>query len=68
MLTDDAIKYFGNKAKLAEAAGVSQPAVSRWGKLVPEKRAARLERLTSGALKYDLDVYSKQPLEQQLNH
>lgn len=42
MLTKDAINYFGSKAKLAKALGVSQPAVSRWGVHIPEKRAARL--------------------------
>ncbi|CAI0814462.1 DNA-binding transcriptional regulator DicC [compost metagenome] len=60
MLTDDAVKYFGNKTKLAEAAGVSQASVSRWGVRVPERRAARLDRLTSGALAYDPDFYQQQ--------
>lgn len=60
MLTDDAVKYFGNKTKLAEAAGVSQASVSRWGNRVPERRAARLDRLTAGALAYD-PVFYQQP-------
>lgn len=35
MLTEDAVKFFGNKTKLAEAAGVSQASVSRWGSKFP---------------------------------
>ncbi|MCL5501271.1 Cro/CI family transcriptional regulator [Escherichia coli] len=57
MITQDAIDYFGSKARLAKAAGVSQPAVSRWGKLVPEKRAARLSLMTDGQLIYDPGEY-----------
>ncbi|EAB6817870.1 hypothetical protein DUU90_11510 [Salmonella enterica subsp. enterica] len=53
MLTQDAINYFGSKTKLAKALGVSQPAVSRWGVHVPEKRAARLALMTAGQLVYD---------------
>lgn len=57
MLTEDAVKFFGNKTKLAEAAGVSQASVSRWGKQIPERRAARLDRLTDGELSYDPEAY-----------
>ncbi|EOH6501843.1 Cro/CI family transcriptional regulator [Salmonella enterica] len=53
MLTQDVINYFGSKTKLAKALGVSQPAVSRWGVHVPEKRAARLALMTAGQLVYD---------------
>ncbi|MGX7885462.1 Cro/CI family transcriptional regulator [Enterobacter hormaechei] len=31
--------------------------MSEWGELVPERRAARLEKLTGGALKYDSVLY-----------
>ena len=57
MITQDAIDYFGSKARLAKAAGVSQPAVSRWGKRVPEKRAARLSLMTDGQLNYNPREY-----------
>ncbi|CAI1590301.1 MAG: Cro/CI family transcriptional regulator [Pseudomonadota bacterium] len=57
MLKDHAIEFFVSKTKLAKAAGVSQAAVSRWGDLIPERCAARLEKVTGGALKYDPALY-----------
>ncbi|WJV61090.1 Cro/CI family transcriptional regulator [Pectobacteriaceae bacterium C52] len=57
MYKTDAIKYFGNLTKLAEAAGVKLPSASAWGEIIPERRAARLERITNGALKYDPALY-----------
>nr|WP_265095921.1 Cro/CI family transcriptional regulator [Salmonella enterica] len=59
VLTKDAINYFGSKAKLAKALGVSQPAVSRWGVHIPEKRAARLALMTAGELVYDPCEYQE---------
>ncbi|WP_346827749.1 Cro/CI family transcriptional regulator [Serratia inhibens] len=61
MYKSDAIEYFGNLTKLAQAAGVKLPSASAWGDLIPEKRAARLERLTDGALKYDPALYQQPP-------
>ncbi|MFC0228021.1 Cro/CI family transcriptional regulator [Serratia aquatilis] len=58
MLKEEAIKFFGSKTKLAKAAGVSQASVSRWGEIIPERRAARLADITHGALKYDRTLYS----------
>lgn len=58
MLTSDAIKHFGSKRKLAEAAGVKAPTVYAWGELVPEGKAARLARLTDNVLKYDPELYA----------
>lgn len=57
MYKSDAIKHFGNLTKLAKAAGVKLPSASAWGELIPERRAARLERLTNGELKYDPALY-----------
>ena len=57
MLTTDAIKYFGSKRKLAEAAGVNAPTVYAWGRLVPEGKAARLSLITGGELVYDPQAY-----------
>ncbi|AVJ17449.1 DNA-binding transcriptional regulator DicC [Serratia rubidaea] len=63
MYKSEAIKHFGNLTKLAQAAGVKLPSASAWGVLIPEKRAARLERLTDGALKYDPALYQQQTNE-----
>jgi len=60
MLVADALKHFGQRRALARAAGVAPSSLYSWGELVPEGRAARLERATNGALKYDPDVYQKQ--------
>jgi DNA-binding transcriptional regulator YdaS (Cro superfamily) len=59
MYKNDAIKFFGNRVKLALAAGVKPPSVSTWGDLVPEKRAVRLEKASKGALVYNPDLYIK---------
>lgn len=57
MLTTDAIKYFGSKRKLAEAAGVKAPTVYAWGLRVPEGKAARLSLITDGELAYNPQDY-----------
>ena len=59
MFKQDAVKFFGNKTKLARAAGVDLSAVSQWGKLVPEARAARLQIASDGVLIYDPAVYDQ---------
>lgn len=60
MFTETVIKFFGSKAAVARALGISQVAVTRWGSTIPEKRAVRLERLTGGVLKYDPLFYENQ--------
>ena len=50
MKTGDAVVYFGNKTKLANALGIGRSAVSQWGEDVPELRAFQIERLTGGKL------------------
>lgn len=42
MFKEDAIKVFGNKSRVAFAAGVDPSAVSQWKILVPERCAQRL--------------------------
>lgn len=59
MKTADVISHFGKKANVARALKISRSSVSEWGDLVPEKRAARLEKITGGALKYDSALYEK---------
>ncbi|KAA5936463.1 transcriptional regulator [Pantoea sp. Bo_2] len=58
MYTKDALNYFGgSKSRLAAAAGVKTPSVYKWGTLVPEGRAARLQSASNGVLIYDTSIY-----------
>ncbi|PRD14010.1 Cro/CI family transcriptional regulator [Pantoea coffeiphila] len=57
MYTDKVVKFFGSKTAVAKALGITQVAVTHWGLLVPEGRAARLERITDGALIYEPQLY-----------
>ncbi|MEM0567576.1 Cro/CI family transcriptional regulator [Salmonella enterica] len=70
MLKTEAIKFFGTRIKLAKAASVDPSAVSQWGELVPEGRAARLQTASGGVLIYDPAVYDqhKQTRKEALNH
>ncbi len=53
------VAHFESITQLAKSLGISQAAVSRWGEIIPEKQALRLERITDGALKYDPALYKK---------
>lgn len=70
MLKNDAVKFFGNKTKLAHAAGVKPSSVSVWGELVPEGKAMRLQIASGGVLKYDPVVYDQLKAKRRgkLNH
>lgn len=57
MYTRDALIFFGSKSKLAAAAGVKLHSVYKWGELVPEARASRLQTASEGALLYDTALY-----------
>lgn len=58
MLIHDAVEYFGSKAALAEALHLTHAAVYAWRKeLVPPLRAAQIEQLTAGKLKFDPNQY-----------
>lgn len=61
MLTKDAINHFGSAAELAAAIGISRAAVSQWGERIPLATAARLEKVTDGALSLDIDAYQRAP-------
>lgn len=52
------ITHFNGTTKTAEALGVTHSAVCQWGKIIPEKQALKVERLTNGKLKYDPALYS----------
>ncbi|WP_447908166.1 Cro/CI family transcriptional regulator [Serratia fonticola] len=71
MYKEDAIKFFGSKSKLAAAANVSRPSVTRWGKIIPKLRAMELADLTNGALRYEATLYASDDIRetgQDLNH
>lgn len=59
MFTCEALTFFGTKTKLARAAGVELQSLYKWGSLVPEGRAHRLEEASGGALHYDKSVYDQ---------
>lgn len=59
MLKSEAVSFFGNKTKLANAAGVKPSSVSVWGEFVPEGKAMRLQIASGGVLKYDPVVYDE---------
>lgn len=65
MLTEDAIRFFGSKTKLAVAAGVSQSAVSRWVEagFIPPGSAAVLSSASLGALSFNREFYARLKLE-----
>lgn len=70
MYKRDAIKFFGSKSRLATAAGVRLPSLYKWGELVPEGRAMRLQAASGGVLVYDPAVYDqhKQDRKEALSH
>ncbi|EFB4108295.1 Cro/CI family transcriptional regulator [Escherichia coli] len=59
MRKSEVLKHFGGVSKTATALGISHPAVCRWGKVIPEKQAFVIERITKGKLKYDAVLYQK---------
>ena len=72
MFTSEALAFFDNdKRRLAKAAGVRTPTVYKWGTLVPEGRASRLQKASGGILQYDPEIYdrhAKAKREGELNH
>lgn len=61
METNEAIKFFGSKSRIARALNLSRVAITRWRGKVPKGRALELEKITNGALKCDLSVYKNRP-------
>ncbi len=51
MTTNQAVKHFGTKSKLAIALGIKPEAVCQWGEKPPKLRQFELEILTDGRLK-----------------
>ncbi len=59
MTYEEAIEHFGTQVTLAEALGIQQPAVSLWGKVIPDKYQYQLEIITAGRLL--VDEHLRQP-------
>lgn len=51
MKKDDAVKFFGNKVKLASVVGLTPASITGWGENIPVAWAYRLEVITNGKLK-----------------
>jgi len=59
MKKTDVLAFFGSTTATALFLKISVAAVSKWGSIIPELQAMRLERLTSGALKYDEALHNQ---------
>ncbi|PPC64166.1 hypothetical protein C1Y41_05880 [Pantoea sp. ICBG 1758] len=59
MLKESVLKFYGGPSKTAAAIGITHSAVCQWGRVIPEKQAFVLERLTKKKLKYDPKMYAK---------
>lgn len=51
------IDYFGSIAKTANTLRIAHTSVIGWQDVIPERMAARLEKLTDGRLVYDHVLY-----------
>lgn len=68
MLTETAISYFKTQAAVARALDISRAAVAKWGRVVPEGSAYKLESVTNGGLKVDATLYSAGQISKQGAH
>jgi hypothetical protein len=50
MRTADAISFFGNKCRLADAIGYTRQAIYNWGEYPPINAQLRIEKAAKGAL------------------
>ena len=55
------IEHFRTQAAAADALGLQQATVSRWGEVVPLHVALRAEEATAGELKPDWSRYGLRP-------
>lgn len=59
MYKETVLSHFGGVVNTASALGIKHPAVCRWGAVIPEKQAMRIEHLTGGKLRYRPELYMK---------
>ena len=55
------VDFYGSQRAVASALGLSDQAISNWGNTIPKGAALELEKITNGALKCDLSLYSEGP-------
>lgn len=53
------VEWYGSKAAVARALGVSAVAVTRWKDDIPPLRQLQLERMTKGALRADDSILDR---------
>jgi len=53
MNTNDVVKHYGSRAKIAEELNMHPTAVSHWGKRPPDLRQFQIQVLTDGKLLAD---------------
>jgi len=51
MTTDEAVRHFGGRKRLAQALDIWPHTIARWGKYPPEARQYELEVKTNGKLR-----------------
>lgn len=61
MFKSTVIRHFGGTSKAARALGLTRQAVSKWGAILPEGAAYKVQVKTNGTLKVDPSVYEKTP-------
>ena len=59
MIKSEVINKFGNQNKLANFLGLTQPAIAKWGDIIPENRARQLAMAMPGVFKFDESLYKK---------
>ena len=57
MKRTDVIQFFGNQARTAKALGITRQAVCRWPEIVPLAAAARVEKISQGRMKLNMEDY-----------
>lgn len=57
MYKEEVIKHYGTIVKVAEILNISPAAISQWKKIIPEKQAYRLQRLSNNSLIVDPKLY-----------
>jgi hypothetical protein len=58
------IDYFGSISKAASVLEIAHSSVIGWQDVIPEAMAARLDRITNGALVYDHEFYMEHKKKQ----